>query len=84
MLGFGILGYFLKTYGFEVGPVILGMILGPMMDRSYRQAMVSAGGEVGQFLMEFLTSPLSAIILTALVMSMLSQTRFYKNWRSGK
>lgn len=84
MLGFGVLGYFLKTYGFEVGPVILGMILGPMMDRSYRQAMVSAGGEVGPFLMEFITSPLSAIILTALVLSMLSQTNLYKSWRAGK
>jgi putative tricarboxylic transport membrane protein len=29
MLGFGVLGYFLKMYGFQVGPVILGMILGP-------------------------------------------------------
>ncbi len=28
MLGFGIFGYFLKMYGFQVGPVILGMISG--------------------------------------------------------
>ncbi len=32
MLGFGVLGYFMKTYGFQVGPVILGIILGPLMD----------------------------------------------------
>jgi len=32
MLGFGVFDYFLKTYGFQVGPVILGVILGPMMD----------------------------------------------------
>ncbi|HLT01223.1 MAG TPA: tripartite tricarboxylate transporter permease, partial [Geminicoccaceae bacterium] len=29
MLAFGILGYFLKMYGFEMGPIILGVILGP-------------------------------------------------------
>ena len=42
MLGFGVLGYFLKMYGFQVGPVILGIILGPLIDVSYRRAMISA------------------------------------------
>ncbi|MEM7634010.1 MAG: tripartite tricarboxylate transporter permease, partial [Pseudomonadota bacterium] len=37
MLGFGVAGYFLKTYGFQVGPIILGVILGPMMDSNYRR-----------------------------------------------
>ena len=41
MLGFGVLGYFLKMYGFQVGPVILGIILGPLIDVSYRRAMIS-------------------------------------------
>jgi len=35
MLGFGVLGYILKMYGFQVGPISLGMILAPMMDRPY-------------------------------------------------
>ena len=43
MLGFGILGYLLKIFGFQMGPIILGAILGPLMDTSYRQAMSSAG-----------------------------------------
>ncbi len=34
MLGFGLLGYLMKTYGFQVGPVILGIILGPLIDVS--------------------------------------------------
>jgi len=37
MLLFGVVGYFMKTYGFQVGPVILGVILGPMMDANYRR-----------------------------------------------
>ena len=78
MLGFGLLGYFLKMYGFQVGPVILGMILGPMMDRSYRQAMMSTGNDVGLFLTEFFTTPLSAIILAAVVFTVVSQTQWWK------
>lgn len=81
MLVFGVFGYFLKMYGFQVGPVILGMILGPMMDKSYRQAMISAEGHVGQFAAEFLTSPLSALILAALAMTIASQTAWWKRLR---
>ena len=81
MLGFGVLGYFLKIYGFQVGPVVLGMILGPLMERSYRQAMLSTGEDVGLFLREFFTTPLSALLLVALVLTLASQSRWYKRWR---
>jgi len=81
MLAFGIFGYFLKMYGYQVGPVILGMILGPLMDKSYRQAMISAEGNPAQFAMEFLTSPLSAIILAALLLTIASQTAWWRRWR---
>ncbi len=81
MLGFGVLGYFLKMYGYQVGPVILGIILGPLMDKSYRQAMISAEGNVGQFVGEFFTSPLSALILAALLLTIVSQTAWWKRLR---
>jgi putative tricarboxylic transport membrane protein len=77
MLGFGVLGYFLKRYGYQVGPVILGIILGPLMETSYRQAMISAGDDVARFAGEFFTSPLSAVILAALVFTVVSQTRWW-------
>ncbi|MBP9150107.1 MAG: tripartite tricarboxylate transporter permease [Rhodoferax sp.] len=81
MLGFGVVGYFFKMYGFQVGPIILGMILGPLMDKSYRQAMISSEGNITQFAGEFFTSPLSAIILAALTLTILSQTSWWKRMR---
>ena len=81
MLGFGVFGYFMKMYGFEVGPVILGLILGPLMDRSYRQAMQAANESLLVFAGEFFTSPLSAVILAALTFTIVSQTAWYKRWR---
>lgn len=81
MLGFGVFGYFLKMYGYPVGPVILGMILGPLMDRSYRQAMISAQENPVIFASEFFTSPLSAVILAALTFTIVSQTRWWKRRR---
>lgn len=81
MLGFGVVGYIFKMYGFQVGPIILGMILGPLMDSSYRQAMLSAEGNVGQFAGEFFTSPLSAVILAALTFTIVSQTAWWQRLR---
>ena len=77
MLAFGVTGYFLKMYGFQVGPVILGIILGPLIDVSYRRAMISAGDEPLAFLGEFFASPISAILLAALAITVLSQTRLW-------
>ena len=77
MLGFGVFGYFLKMYGFQVGPVILGMILGPLMDVSYRRAMISTGDDPLAFLGEFFTSPISAILVAALALTILSQTTLW-------
>jgi putative tricarboxylic transport membrane protein len=81
MLGFGVFGYFLKMYGFPVGPVILGMILGPLMDSSYRQAMLSTGEDPVLFITEFFTSPISALLVAALVFTLLSQTALWKRLR---
>jgi putative tricarboxylic transport membrane protein len=81
MLGFGLFGYFLRTYGFQVGPVVLGMILGPLMDTSYRRAMISAGDEPVGFLMDFVASPLSLTLALAVVVLVASQT---PAWRRMK
>jgi putative tricarboxylic transport membrane protein len=77
MLAFGVIGYFLKMYGFQVGPVILGMILGPLIDASYRRAMISVADEPLAFLAEFLTSPISAVLVIALAFTLLSQSRLW-------
>ena len=77
MLGFGVFGYFLKMYGFQVGPVILGIILGPLLDTNYRRAMISAGDAPLSFMLEFFTSPVSLVLLGLLALTILSQTRFW-------
>lgn len=74
MLGFGFAGYFLKTFGFQMGPIILGVILGPLMDTSYRQAMSSVGDSPVAFITSLFTSPLSLILTTGLILILLSNT----------
>jgi putative tricarboxylic transport membrane protein len=74
MLGFGIFGYVLKMYGFQVAPIILGIILGPLMDMSYRRAMMAEQDNIYLFLHSFVTSPLSLVLSLAIVLMLISQT----------
>ena len=78
MLGFGVAGYFLKSYGFQVGPIILGVILGPMMDANYRRAMIGARGDVSTFLWDFVSHPISLVLSVAFLLMLLSQTPLWR------
>jgi putative tricarboxylic transport membrane protein len=67
--GFGAFGYILKMYGFQTGPVILGVILGPIMEDGYRRAMQDVLHSVPQFLLQFIVNPLTlALVVLTLVM----------------
>ncbi|MFC4171127.1 tripartite tricarboxylate transporter permease [Microvirga sp. GCM10011540] len=83
MLGFGIAGYFLKTYGFEVGPIILGMILGPLMDASYRRAVLSTQDSFSLFLWDLASNPITFVLAVSVVLLLLSQTPFWRPVRTG-
>ena len=73
-LAFGVTGYFFKKYGFQTAPIILGVILGPIMDVNYRRAMIDARDASGQFVLDFLINPISLVLSTALLLLILSQT----------
>ena len=64
LIVFTAMGYILKKSGFPLTPMILGLILGPIMERSLRTAMMATGGSVAPFF----TRPysLGLIILTVL------------------
>lgn len=67
MLGFGIAGYFLKVYGFPIAPIILGVILGPLIDVSYRRAMITVRDDALLFVRDLLVNPIS-LVLTATIL----------------
>ena len=63
MLLFGVIGFFMRRYGFSVVPVIIGLILGELVEGTLRQSLVIFDGN---WLM-FLTRP---IALTFFVLSL--------------
>jgi putative tricarboxylic transport membrane protein len=81
MLGFGVFGYFMKMYGFQTGPVILGVILGPLMETGYRQAMADQHNSIVGFMAQLIVNPLSLVLTLSMVFMVLGQTRFWSRLR---
>jgi putative tricarboxylic transport membrane protein len=75
MLGFGVFGYILKMYGFQMGPVVLGIILGPLMEDNYRRAMMDVHNNIPGFFWEMIRHPLSLTLLLANIFSVGTQTK---------
>ena len=63
---FGILGYLMKRYHWPAAPLILGLILGPMLEQSLRQSLELSGGS--PFILLSRPISLTLIVLTFILM----------------
>jgi len=55
---FGVIGWIFKRYGYPVAPIVLGIVLGGLLEANFRRAVMMDGPMV------FFTQPLSAVMLT--------------------
>ncbi|NIY95422.1 tripartite tricarboxylate transporter permease [Salipiger sp. HF18] len=58
-LVFGALGYAMRIFGFPGAPLLLGFVLGPLMEEHFRRAMVLSRGDF----LTFFERPISAVIM---------------------
>ena len=56
---FGLVGYIFIKFGFEPAPLLLGFVLGRLMEEKLRQALILSRGDFSNFV----TNPVSAILL---------------------
>ena len=75
MYAIGVLGFFMRRYDFPIAPVILGVILGPLMETQARRALVGSGGDFDVFVSRPLTVVLLLIALAAFVVPNLPRFR---------
>lgn len=61
-MGFAVLGYILRSHRWPLTPILLGIVMGPILENRFRQAVGGAGGDMSIFV----TRPISAIILAGL------------------
>jgi hypothetical protein len=42
--GFGVVGYILRKADYPLAPLVLALVLGPLMEKSFRQALIAEQG----------------------------------------
>ena len=64
-LGLGILGYFLKKGDYPIAPIVLGLILGGMLEENFRRAVKLAEGNY----FVFFTKPIAVVFIALAIFS---------------
>ena len=63
MIFFGVVGYLMKKFGFDPGPMVLAFVLGTLIESSARQSLLIFGGDPTGFV----SRPISGTILAAIL-----------------
>ncbi len=66
VIGFGVLGYGMRAFGIPQLPMVLGVVLGFMVESNFRRSLVISGGDVSIFVKDtisFLLLALSAVVI---------------------
>nr|WP_232372468.1 tripartite tricarboxylate transporter permease [Acuticoccus mangrovi] len=67
MLGFGILGFALRQMNYPMAPLVLGIVLGDILDKNFRRGMVLSDGSFEPFV----TRPISAVLAALTLVTIL-------------
>lgn len=71
MFVFGILGYILRKLNYPMAPLVLGIILGPTADISFRQALMQGQGSI----IPLLGRPVGIVLMVAIVWILIAGIR---------
>ena len=72
---FGLIGYLLIKLDFEPAPLLLGFVLGPMLEENLRRAMIISRGDATVFVTRPLSLALLVVSLAVLVVVLLPNIR---------
>ena len=73
--GFGVIGFWLLKHDFEPAPMLLGFVLGPLMEENLRRAMLIARGDATVFFTRPISGALLGIAITLLILAVLPTIR---------
>ncbi|MEM1287397.1 MAG: tripartite tricarboxylate transporter permease [Pseudomonadota bacterium] len=83
MVGFGLVGFLLRQMSYPMAPLVLGIILGALLDKSLRRGLTLTDGD----LLPFFTRPISAtfvaIIIISIALGIPAVRRMLGSWLDG-
>src|ERR687894_467282 len=72
---FGLVGYALIKFGFEPAPLLLGFVLGKLMEENLRRALIISRGDMMTFLDHSVSAGLLAVAALLLIIALLPSIR---------
>jgi len=69
LLAFGLLGYVLRILHFPTAPLVLGLVLGPLMEENFRRSLMLSDGSFTTFV----ERPISAVMVVIVIAILLAQ-----------
>jgi putative tricarboxylic transport membrane protein len=72
---FGLVGYTLMKFGFEPAPMLLGFVLGKLMEENLRRALIISRGEMSTFVTHPISAGLLAVAALLLIIALLPSIR---------
>jgi len=73
MIFFGILGFIMLEMEYPVAPMILGLILGNMLDTNLRRALVISEGNI----FHFISRPICIVLISFILLTLVSKTKWF-------
>ena len=85
MVIIGIAAFFLRRRGYEMAPLVLGLVLGELLDKSLRRGLVLSDGSLEPCFVRPICAALAAVTLFTMLMYIPSVNRRVSDaWRSFK
>jgi len=73
MVVFGIVGYFLREMDYPMAPLVLGIVLGDILDKNMRRALVLSGGNP----IAFFNTPISIVLILLTIFVLVARTKWF-------
>ena len=81
MIAMGFLGYGMRKLGYEPAPLVLGMVIAPQLELSFRQALALSGGSYSIFVARPVSAGLLVLALVLLALSVRAALTQRADWR---
>ncbi|MGC0223013.1 tripartite tricarboxylate transporter permease [Pseudooceanicola nitratireducens] len=75
LLAFGFLGLGMRALNFEVAPLLLGFVLGPMIEEYFRRSLIVSRGDLGSFFDRPIAGTILVITAAIVVWAIAVKTR---------
>ncbi len=75
MMFFGVMGFILREMDYPMAPLVLGIILGDMLDKNLRRALILSDGNIAPFF----TRPICLVLFIVTMLVVLSRSKWIKS-----